>query len=82
MALDAHARYAPRAPKAPEIAPCPDPARATSNSHHRQPPILSADMTPAELIDVLEHLPFYRGPILLRVDRDVRDYLVRALQAP
>ena len=60
----------------------PGPGQSHVQPHHRQPPILSADMTPAELIDVLEHLPFYRGPILLRVDRDVRDYLVRALQAP
>jgi hypothetical protein len=26
--------------------------------HHREPATLSANMTPADLIDVLEHLPF------------------------
>jgi hypothetical protein len=35
-------------------------------------------MTLTDLIDVLQHLPFRRGPVLIRVDRYVRDYLVRA----
>jgi hypothetical protein len=55
------------------------PQKASVQPFHDEPPSLSADMTPTDLIDVLEHLPFRRGPVLIRVDRDV---LVRALQAP
>jgi hypothetical protein len=39
-------------------------------------------MTRAGLITVLKRPPFRVGHCVVRIDRDVRDYLVRAPQAP
>jgi hypothetical protein len=43
---------------------------------------LTDDMTVADLLDVLEHLPFGQrgGSCMLQLDRGVRDYLLRALR--
>ena len=43
---------------------------------------LTDDMTVADLLDVLEHLPFgpRGGSCMLQLDRGVRDYLLRALR--
>jgi hypothetical protein len=38
------------------------------------------DMTRADLVEVLQHLPFVSGHCVVRLDRGVRDYLVRALR--
>ncbi len=47
----------------------------------RTMPELSDDMTAADLVDVLEHLRFPRGhAVTLRIERGVRDYLVRMLR--
>ncbi len=47
----------------------------------RTMPELSDDMTAADLVDVLEHLRFPGGqPSTVRIDRGVRDYLVRMLR--
>jgi hypothetical protein len=51
------------------------------NVAERTMPELTDDMTVADLIDVLEHLRFHGGqPTTLRIDRGVRDYLVRLLR--
>jgi hypothetical protein len=41
---------------------------------------LSSDMTPNELIKVLEYLPRRDEFFIIRMDRDVRDYLLRILK--
>jgi hypothetical protein len=41
---------------------------------------LRADMTASDLIAVLEQLWFIRDQSIIRLDRGVRDFLVRALQ--
>jgi hypothetical protein len=41
---------------------------------------LDADMRRDELITVLEQLRFNKGHTVVRLDRDVRDYLVRLLR--
>ncbi len=47
----------------------------------RAMPELTDDMTVGDLVDVLEHLNFPRGhTTTLRIDRGVRDYLVRMLR--
>jgi hypothetical protein len=38
------------------------------------------DMTRADLVEVLQLLPFVSGHCVVRLDRGVRDYLVRALR--
>ncbi len=44
-------------------------------------PELSDDMTVADLVDVLEHMRFAGGQATtLRIDRGVRDYLLRILR--
>ncbi len=46
----------------------------------RAMPELTDDMTVADLVDVLEHLRFPHGQaITVRIDREVRDYLLRML---
>ncbi len=45
------------------------------------PEELTDDMTVADLVEVLQHLPFVGGHCVVRIDRGVRDYLVRALRA-
>ncbi len=49
----------------------------------RRPPIedLNADMCRSDLIRALRYLIFVDGASLVRLDREVRDYLVRALKA-
>ncbi len=44
------------------------------------PEELTDDMTVGDLIEVLQHLPFSGGHCVVRIDRGVRDYLVRALR--
>ncbi len=47
----------------------------------RAMPELTGDMTVADLVDVLEHVRFAGGQVItLRIDRGVRDYLVRMLR--
>jgi hypothetical protein len=44
-------------------------------------PELTSDMTRADLVEVLQHLPWSRsGLCTIRLDRDVRDYLLRILK--
>jgi hypothetical protein len=51
------------------------------NVAERTMPELTDDMTVADLIDVLEQLRFPGGqPTTVRIDRGVRDYLVRMLR--
>ncbi len=51
------------------------------NVAERTMPELTDDMTVVDLVDVLEHLRFPGGqPTTLRIDRGVRDYLVRLLR--
>ncbi len=51
------------------------------NVAERTMPELSDDMTVADLVDVLEHLRFPGGhAVTVRIDRGVRDYLVRMLR--
>ena len=41
---------------------------------------LDADMTPADIADTLKRLNFTRGTLItIRLDRDVRDFLVAAV---
>jgi hypothetical protein len=50
--------------------------------HKPEPPTLSDDMTKSDLREVLQHLPWprdQRGTCLLRLDRGVRDFLLRLL---
>ncbi len=50
------------------------------NVAERTMPELTDDMTVADLVEVLEHLRFPGSqPSTLRIDRGVRDYLVRML---
>jgi len=46
----------------------------------KRPEELSDEMTRADLVEVLQHLPFVGGHCVVRPDRGVRDYLVRALR--
>ena len=41
---------------------------------------LDADMTAADLVEILERLQFTTEHRLISLDRDVRDYLVRKLK--
>ena len=44
-------------------------------------PELTDDMTVADLIEILEHLPWSRGDLcVVLLDRGVRDYLLRMLR--
>jgi hypothetical protein len=44
-------------------------------------PELTSNMTRTDLVEVLEHLPWSRGGrCTIRLDRDVRDYLLRILK--
>ncbi len=47
-----------------------------------EPPQLSEDMTKRDIVDVLQHLPLrYRNSTcVVRIDRGVRDFLVRTLK--
>jgi hypothetical protein len=55
--------------------------------HHRtidraraEPSTLDCTMTPGDIAAVLSDLRFERGhPVTVRLDKDVRDYLVRAV---
>ncbi len=51
------------------------------NVAERTMPELADDIAVADLIHVLEHLRFRAGqPSTMRIDRGVRDYLVRMLR--
>ena len=39
----------------------------------------AADMTPTDIADTLKRLHFTCGPLTIRLDKDVRDYLVAAV---
>jgi len=42
-------------------------------------PVLDADMTPADIADTLRRLHFTGGTLTIRLDKDVRDFLVAAV---
>jgi hypothetical protein len=44
-----------------------------------EPPVLDASMKPADLAFVLQNLRFRNGTQTVKLDREVRDYLVRAV---
>jgi hypothetical protein len=44
-----------------------------------EPEALNADMTPADICDVLKRLHFSVPLVTIKLDKDVRDYLVRAV---
>jgi hypothetical protein len=49
--------------------------------HHDRTTELTDDMTRADLVEVLEHLPWRRNDFcVVRLDRGVRDYLLRILK--
>ena len=59
----------------------PLPAEA-DETHSIEPDIFDGDLTPSDLAYMLEHLQFRNGARALstiRIDRQVRDYLVRAI---
>jgi hypothetical protein len=49
------------------------------NRLRNEPPVLDADMTPADIADVLKRLHFTGGTLTIRLDKDVRDFLVAAV---
>jgi hypothetical protein len=57
--------------------------REPRHYHRRRPPIedLNQDMCRSDLIRALRYLIFVNDASLIRLDRGVRDYLVRALNA-
>jgi hypothetical protein len=60
----------------------PAPHQVNVQPHHREIPQLSDNMSVRDLIAALEDFPLRKeGQCLLRIDRDVRGYLVRVLQA-
>jgi hypothetical protein len=61
-------------------APAPTPAR---DVNRLEPDVLDGSMTPSDLVFALEHLHFGRNRNALgalRIDRQVRDFLVAALR--
>jgi hypothetical protein len=54
---------------------------AVQPNHKPEPPYLSDDMTKHDLVEVLQHLQWHgqHGTCLLRLDRGVRDFLLRLL---
>jgi hypothetical protein len=57
-------------------------AHSYDTTHSIEPEILDADLTPSDLAFALEHLTFNRnGLSTLRLDRGVRDYIVRQCAA-
>ncbi len=52
----------------------------TVQPFHHEPPALTADMTKADLIEVLEHLPLQKDRCVVEIDREVRDYLLTLLR--
>ena len=64
-------------PAAPSRGPQPDPCR----SHVLEPDVLDGDMRRSDVLFALEHLEFLHpsSTAIVRIDRDVRDYLLRAL---
>jgi hypothetical protein len=58
-------------------------AEATTdhNFYKLEPEILDADMSRGDLVFALEHLRFSRQDLsVLKIDRGVRDFLIRALR--
>jgi hypothetical protein len=45
-----------------------------------QAEILDGDMTPAEIIAVLERLRFRNGLLPIKLDREVRDFFIRVIK--
>ena len=46
----------------------------------REKTILDADMSRSDIVAVLERLRFRNGLLTIKIDRDARDYIVRALR--
>jgi len=44
-----------------------------------EPEVLDADMTPGDIADALKRLRFTSYTLTIKLDKDVRDYLVRAV---
>jgi hypothetical protein len=44
-----------------------------------EPEVLDADMTPADIVDTLKRLHFTSGMLTIKLDKDVRDFLVAAV---
>jgi hypothetical protein len=44
-----------------------------------EPQTLDADMTPADIADTLKRLHFTGGTLTIKLDKDVRDFLVAAV---
>ena len=57
------------------------PPLSVQPNHKLEPPSLTHDMTKHDLVEVLQHLPWrsQNGTCLLRLNRGVRDYLLRLL---
>jgi hypothetical protein len=59
------------------------PAPDDADHHSIEPDVLDQDMTPRDLVWVLQNLPFSNRPnaalCTLRIDRGVRNYLIRAI---
>ena len=59
--------------------PTPD----NADSHSIEPDVLDQDTTPRDLVWVLQNLPFSNRPnaalCTLRIDREVRNFIVRAI---
>jgi hypothetical protein len=49
------------------------------NRIRTEPETLDADMTPADIADTLRRLHFTGGTLTIRLDKDVRDFLVAAV---
>jgi hypothetical protein len=59
------------------------PAPDAVDHHSIEPDVLDQDMTPRDLVWVLQNLPFSNRPnaalCTLRLDRGVRDFIVQAI---
>ena len=60
-------------------APSTHQAAAFLNRIRNEPETLDADMTPADIADTLRRLHFTGGMMTIRLDREVRDFLVAAV---
>jgi hypothetical protein len=62
------------------------PAPDAHDHHSIEPDVLDQDMTPRDLVWVLQNLPFSNRPnaalCTLRIDRGVRNYLILRAIAP
>jgi hypothetical protein len=57
------------------------PPLSVQPNHKPEPPCLSDDMTKSDIVEVLQHLPWHKqhGTCVVRLNRGVRDYLLRLL---